>query len=243
MIVILTGVKWYFIVFLICFSLMVNDTEHLFMYLYFLLGKISKQVFCPFLNQIKKKKFVSLFLAMLSLCCCAELSSSCGERGLLPSCGVQVPHSGAFSCRARALGHMGCSSCSSWALEHGLNSCGAQAYSCSTAYGIFLDQGLNLCLLHWQADSLPINHHGSPSQVVLLVLSCMSSLYIWGINPLSVTLFANIFFHLVGCLFVLLMVSFAVQKLLSLVRSCLFIFASISFALGDRFKRLLLWFV
>ena len=29
--------------------------------------------------------------------------------------------------------------------------------SCSTACGIFPDQGLNPCLLHWQVDSLP--HH------------------------------------------------------------------------------------
>ena len=27
--------------------------------------------------------------------------------------------------------------------------------------GIFLTQGLNLCLLHWQADSLPLVHLGS----------------------------------------------------------------------------------
>ena len=39
-----------------------------------------------------------------------------------------------------------------------------------------------------------------------------------------VTTFAVIFSHSVGCLFVLLMVSFAVQKLLSLVRSHLFFF-------------------
>ena len=61
----------------------------------------------------------------------------------------------------------------------------------------------------------------------------MSCLYILDINPLSVTLFANIFSHSVGYLFILLMVSFAVQKLLSLIRSHLFIFAYISFALGD----------
>ena len=29
--------------------------------------------------------------------------------------------------------------------------------SCSAAGGIFLDQGLNLCLLNWQADSLPLS--------------------------------------------------------------------------------------
>ena len=27
---------------------------------------------------------------------------------------------------------------------------------------IFPTQGSNLCLLHWQADSLPQNHRGSP---------------------------------------------------------------------------------
>ena len=27
---------------------------------------------------------------------------------------------------------------------------------------IFLSQGSNLCLLHWQEDSLPLNHQGSP---------------------------------------------------------------------------------
>ena len=53
------------------------------------------------------------------------------------------------------------------------------------------------------------------------------------INPLSVISFSNIFSHSVGCLFVLSMVSFAVQKLLSLIRSHLFIFAFVSFALGD----------
>ena len=29
--------------------------------------------------------------------------------------------------------------------------------SCSAACGIFSDQGLNLCLLHWQVDPSPLN--------------------------------------------------------------------------------------
>ena len=66
-----------------------------------------------------------------------------------------------------------------------------------------------------------------------LIKSCVSCLYIFEFNPLSVTWFANIFSHSVGCLFVLLMVSSAVQKLKTLVRSHLFIFAFISNALGD----------
>ena len=41
----------------------------------------------------------------------------------------------------------------------------------------------------------------------------MSSFYIVDINPLPDTQFANIFFYYIGCLFILLIVSFAVQKL------------------------------
>ena len=44
------------------------------------------------------------------------------------------------------------------------------------------------------------------------------------INPLSIASFENIFSHSEGCLFVLVMISFAVQKLLSLFRSHLYIF-------------------
>ena len=58
-------------------------------------------------------------------------------------------------------------------------------------------------------------------------------MYILEITPLLVTLFANIFSHSLGCLFVLLMVSFARQKLLSLIKSHLFIFAFVSITLGD----------
>ena len=57
---------------------------------------------------------------------------------------------------------------------------------------------------------------------VFLVLSCMSCLHILEINPLSVFSFAIVFSHSEGCLFTLLIVSFAVQKLLSLIRSHLF---------------------
>ena len=71
---------------------------------------------------------------------------------------------------------------------------------------------------------------------LFLMLSCMICLCILDINPLSVISFANIFSHSVSCLFVLWMVSFAVQKILSLIGSHLF-FAFISFILGDRAKK------
>ena len=51
------------------------------------------------------------------------------------------------------------SSCSPQALEHRLNSV-AQRLSFSKACGIFLGQGLNLCLLHLQPDSLLLSHQG-----------------------------------------------------------------------------------
>ena len=43
----------------------------------------------------------------------------------------------------------------------------AHRLSCSAACGIFLDEGSNLYLLHWQADSLPLSHQESPHRRVL----------------------------------------------------------------------------
>ena len=65
----------------------------------------------------------------------------------------------------------------------------------------------------------------------------MSCSYILEINPLSVVSFATIFSHSEGCLFTLLIVSSAVQKLLSLSRSHLFTFVSISVTLGGRLEK------
>src|SRR5574341_379092 len=67
---------------------------------------------------------------------------------------------------------------------------------------------------------------------VFLALSCMSCFFILVINSLSFVSFAIIFFHSEGCLFTLFIVSFAVQKLLSLFRFHLFIFVFISIILG-----------
>ena len=77
-------------------------------------------------------------------------------------------------------------------------------------------------------ESLDINPH------TYVLLSCMSCLYVLDINPLSVTSFVNIFSHSVGCIFILLMISSAVQKFSSLILSRLFIFALISIGLGDQ---------
>src|SRR5574341_544723 len=67
---------------------------------------------------------------------------------------------------------------------------------------------------------------------IFLELSCRSCLYIFEISCLSVASFVIIFSHSEGCLCTLLIVSFVVQKLLSLIGSHLFIFAFISNILG-----------
>ena len=42
--------------------------------------------------------------------------------------------------------------------------------SCSVACGIFPDQGLNPCPLHWQADSQPLRHQGSPVDFLMMAI-------------------------------------------------------------------------
>ena len=82
----------------------------------------------------------------------------------------------------------------------------------------------SICLL-WRKvylELLPIFWLGC---FVFFILSC---LYILEINHLSVASLSNIFSHCVSYLFVLFMVSFSVQKFLSLIRSHLFIFVLIS---------------
>ena len=64
----------------------------------------------------------------------------------------------------------------------------------------------------------------------LLLLSCMSCLYILEIKLSSFASFENIFSHYVNRLFQ--MDSFDVQKLVSLIRSCFFIFVFFLYCLG-----------
>ena len=40
--------------------------------------------------------------------------------------------------------------------------------SCSVACGILPDQGSNPCPLHWQADSQPLRHQGSPCHIFFI---------------------------------------------------------------------------
>ena len=71
------------------------------------------------------------------------------------------------------------------------------------------------------SDSLPIFKLEFQA---FLLLSYMSSVCILDINPSSDIQFTSIFSHSIGCLFTLLMVSLAVQKLFTLLQSHLLIF-------------------
>ena len=77
-------------------------------------------------------------MTALGLHCYIQAFSSCCKWGLLSSCSV-LAYCGGFSCYgAWVLGCTGFSSCSFWALEHRLSSCGPWA-NCSVEHGIFPD--------------------------------------------------------------------------------------------------------
>ena len=59
----------------------------------------------------------------------------------------------------------------------------AHRLSSSAACGIFPDQGSNPCPLHWQADSQPLRHQGSPQPAFL-----SSPLYEYTLNALIIQL-------------------------------------------------------
>ena len=76
--------------------------------------------------------------------------------------------------------------------------------------------------------------------LVFLEWSHASSLYTLEIKPLSEVSLANMFSHMVGSLFILMLFYLAVQKLFILMRSYLFILYFMSLALGDISVKILL---
>ena len=54
------------------------------------------------------------------------------------------------------------SAAAAWAPEHRLNSCGAWDYLLHGMWDL-PGSGSDLCLLHWQVDSLPLSYLGRPT--------------------------------------------------------------------------------
>ena len=96
--------------------------------------------------------------------------TSCGARAAL-YCGVGASHCGGFSCEAQALGHW-----LQW-LQPAASAVVVLGLSCSMAYEIFPDRGLNLCPLHWRANSYLLYCLESPQNSGNSV-----RLYCWGLQ-------------------------------------------------------------
>ena len=95
--------------------------------------------------------FIHLFLVVLGLRCCVRAFYSCGEWGYSSLRCVGLSLSWPLLLQSTSSRRAG-----SVVMAHGL--------SCSAACGIFPDQGSNPCPLHWQADSQPLRHQGSPGR-------------------------------------------------------------------------------
>ena len=88
-------------------------------------------------------------MAVLGLRFCARAFSSCGKWGPL-----FIAMRGPLTIAPLLLRSTGSRRAGSAIVAHGP--------SCSAACGIFPDQGSNPCPLHWQTDSQPLRHQGSP---------------------------------------------------------------------------------
>ena len=121
-------------------------------------------MFPPLLVLLFFFSFIYLLMAVLGLCC-VGISLVAASRYCSP-----------------AAAHRLLTVAASPAAEHRLESTGSivvvLGLSCSTACGIFLNQGYNSYLLYWQADSLPPSHQGNPPGA-----SCISNTRLCFVDP------------------------------------------------------------
>ena len=106
-------------------------------------------------------KIFIYFSAVLGLYCCTRAFSSCGERGLLfialcrllTAVAYLVAEHGLQAHTFQQLQHAGSVVVVRQPQSVRASVVAARGLRCSAACGIFPDQGLNPCPLHWQVDS------------------------------------------------------------------------------------------
>ena len=121
----------------------------------------------PFLKAFlffKALTFFFIHLSALNLRCCADFPLVVVSGGH-SSCAVWASHCGGVSCSgSQTLGAR-----ASVVAAPGPQNTGSIAVvprlSCSTACVFFPDQGSYPCPLHWQVDSSPLDHQGSPRKL------------------------------------------------------------------------------
>ena len=104
--------------------------------------------------------FLKFYLlpAALRLCYFARAFSNCGDQKLLFAAVHRLLTAVAFLVLEHRLQALRLSTCS------------------SSAWGIFPDQGSNLCPQHWQVDSYPLLHQGGfPETILILIIISIQS--------------------------------------------------------------------
>ena len=96
-----------------------------------------------------------MYLVVLGLCRCGGISLVAANKG-----SSLAAVRGLLIVGASLLEELGLRIVGAVVVVHGL--------SCSTAGGTFPNQGWNPCLPHWQADSYPLCHQGSPLKYFLM---------------------------------------------------------------------------
>ena len=118
------------------------------------LGWVNERFSCKMVTRVHRTTgfLVFFFMAVLGLRFCARafstFSAASGGHSSSRCAGLSLS-------RPLLLRSTGSRRTGSVVVAHGP--------SCSVACGIFPDQGSNPCPLHWQADSQPLSHQGSPT--------------------------------------------------------------------------------
>ena len=136
---------------------MTNDIEHLFVFIDHLYTFLKKGLFRSFTYYflVICLCFVFVYLFIYYFWLCWVFVSVRGLSVVAASRGHSSSRCAGLSLlRPLLLRSTGSRCAGSVVVAHGP--------SCSAACGIFPDQGSNLCPLHWQADSQPLHHQGSP---------------------------------------------------------------------------------